>query len=114
LVCLTSSSLPFPADIVCCVQFIRFCFLACLPRGTVVSWPSVGHFPLPFVCEGLGAVTICRLSLAVNYGRQKQYYSGCITPFPSLAEISLFFSLPLSLPLAFLRPGLSRSQPTLA
>lgn len=95
-VCLTSSSLPFPADIVCCIQFIRFCFLAWPPRHCHVlafSWT----LPIMFVCEGLRAVTICCLSLAINYGWQKTIlfwlYYFFFTPLLSFLLSSLVTSL---------------------
>lgn len=58
----------------------RYCLLhpiyQILFLGLAFGWT----LRIPFVCEGLGAVTVCRLSLAINYGQQKQYYSGCSTP----------------------------------
>lgn len=84
LVCLTSSPLPFPADIVYCIQFIRFRFLAWLPRHC--HGLAFGRtFPMLFAFDGLGAVPLCCLSPAINnYGRRNSAVL-IITPFSFLS-----------------------------
>lgn len=90
LVCLTSSSLPLPADTVRGVQFVRFCFLAWAAMGCCAQafgW----HFQC---CLSVRAQEL--LFVACQYYVKNNTVVVVLLLFHSLAEISLFFSLPLS------------------